>query len=940
MEVTYEREDEELIGADLQTRRRRFESQQPIKSHNSTSSDSSTLTSDSSFEYSASMDNNTTISVTNGENHNIIEGKFVAEEDTVEVLSEVDEEEPNNRENNDINVAQNGDNNGFNVKQNGDGVVEYSSPDINGGDEETDTGLNTSSFSKSPEIAVGLKYVESLLDEGSNGVNDTPFETYNTENIVNKTLIVNGQNEIVETGHTQEVEPEVEGFDVERVIQNQETHDLFCPNCHSCITKRVILKRRKRKIQDISKDESVAQKDGKLTPMNPDEVPEIDEREPENELPRDEIGPDARLDAISCFSCFSIFVPKGDGFLCWRFKPKQAVLLQPGDASTESTDPVETEIDGGRGTTFPLWILTCCQPYHTEKPVPKPEPRLPPISDDGAAVPPLNSELSSPPSHDTPIPHKGQPTIILDDTDLPPSTGPAEDILLAPEPLPPVTSEGGKDFPLWFLTCCQPSDKVKPEHSSTATEVPTHETNSPSAPSDDIPVLPTQSPAVLESAISSYDSAVSKDPLTPIDPSDEIKLPLKQKVLEISDEGPKVPPHESERPPPPSQNISISTAQSFKTPTYDADVPVLPEHKPLVTPGAVAETGFPLWFLTCCQPSMDESRSKPSKEPGTGVLHHEREPPAAPSDGQLLSTKPISPINPGDDILSPPEPEAPRTPPNEEVIVPLPDATKLQPSVTQRDPSESRPSLDVIVPISDEPMPQPSVTHPDASGSGPSLGIKQSLLEHPLELPRPGVSGLDIIKAIVYGGLLECITSLSVITSAAGGDATTLNIVALGLANVFGGLIVLLHSLRVLKHEQATERYEDQLGRPGHYVLHAIVAILSYLVFGLLSPVIYGFSFRKSDNKDYKLATLAAASLACITILSIAKAYVRRPPKSYLKTIFYYVVMGFMVSGVGYVAGDLINMLLKKLGVFDPKAPVTMMPVLEAGAMKGPWSSY
>jgi len=34
-------------------------------------------------------------------------------------------------------------------------------------------------------------------------------------------------------------------------------------------------------------------------------------------------------------------------------------------------------------------------------------------------------------------------------------------------------------------------------------------------------------------------------------------------------------------------------------------------------------------------------------------------------------------------------------------------------------------------------------------------------------------AGVDIIKAIVYGGLLECITSLSVITSAAGGDATT-----------------------------------------------------------------------------------------------------------------------------------------------------------------------
>ncbi|CAH1423490.1 unnamed protein product [Lactuca virosa] len=37
-------------------------------------------------------------------------------------------------------------------------------------------------------------------------------------------------------------------FDVETVIKKQETHNLFCPNCNSCITKRVILRKRKRKI--------------------------------------------------------------------------------------------------------------------------------------------------------------------------------------------------------------------------------------------------------------------------------------------------------------------------------------------------------------------------------------------------------------------------------------------------------------------------------------------------------------------------------------------------------------------------------------------------------------------------------------------------------------------------------------------------------------------
>ncbi|KAL7601790.1 hypothetical protein Lser_V15G24640 [Lactuca serriola] len=37
-------------------------------------------------------------------------------------------------------------------------------------------------------------------------------------------------------------------FNVETVIKKQETHDLFCPNCNSCITKRVILHKRKCKI--------------------------------------------------------------------------------------------------------------------------------------------------------------------------------------------------------------------------------------------------------------------------------------------------------------------------------------------------------------------------------------------------------------------------------------------------------------------------------------------------------------------------------------------------------------------------------------------------------------------------------------------------------------------------------------------------------------------
>ncbi|KAK8956568.1 hypothetical protein KSP39_PZI000997 [Platanthera zijinensis] len=44
---------------------------------------------------------------------------------------------------------------------------------------------------------------------------------------------------------------DVSDIDLERVLEEQETHDLFCPNCHSCITRRVILHKRKRRVHDF-----------------------------------------------------------------------------------------------------------------------------------------------------------------------------------------------------------------------------------------------------------------------------------------------------------------------------------------------------------------------------------------------------------------------------------------------------------------------------------------------------------------------------------------------------------------------------------------------------------------------------------------------------------------------------------------------------------------
>ncbi|KAL2319279.1 hypothetical protein Fmac_028248 [Flemingia macrophylla] len=177
---------------------------------------------------------------------------------------------------------------------------------------------------------------------------------------------------------------------------------------------------------------------------------------------------------------------------------------------------------------------------------------------------------------------------------------------------------------------------------------------------------------------------------------------------------------------------------------------------------------------------------------------------------------------------------------------------------------------------------------------------------------------LEILKSIVYGGFLESLASLSVVTSAASAGATTLNIVALAIANLIGGLFVLGHNLEELKSEQV-DRYKEILGQTENFILHALIAILSFIVFGLVPPVVYGFSFRESDDKDLKVAAVAGASLLCIILLSIAKAYIKKPNSfmTYFKTVLYYVSTGAVASVLAYLVGDFMKKLIEKLGWFE-----------------------
>nr|XP_016497614.1 PREDICTED: membrane protein of ER body 2-like isoform X3 [Nicotiana tabacum] len=235
---------------------------------------------------------------------------------------------------------------------------------------------------------------------------------------------------------------------------------------------------------------------------------------------------------------------------------------------------------------------------------------------------------------------------------------------------------------------------------------------------------------------------------------------------------------------------------------------------------------------------------------------------------------------------------------------------------------------------------------PGASSSTADSSSTQRPL-FPVEVKN--TKSLEIVKCIVYGGLIESITSLGVVSSAAASDADTTKILTIGVANLIAGFFVICQNLVDLKYNvgggsnlsDQADRYGELLGQRKHFLLHATFALLSYFIFGLVPPVVYGFAFRKSDDRDYKLIAVAAASLLCIIILAAAKAYTQGANKfsRYLKTIVSYITAAGMASGVGYAAGHLIKRLMDHLGWFDSNpAPSLFIP--ETISQNPAWASY
>lgn len=118
-----------------------------------------------------------------------------------------------------------------------------------------------------------------------------------------------------------ESDHEVTELDVEGVLKKQNTHDLYCPNCNSCITRRVILRKRKRKLrtsgEDVKRNKLEKIIGSELTSTSADATSDPARSTVDVSLDgnvshaSNDYDQERHPDVFRCLSCFSIFIPTG-----------------------------------------------------------------------------------------------------------------------------------------------------------------------------------------------------------------------------------------------------------------------------------------------------------------------------------------------------------------------------------------------------------------------------------------------------------------------------------------------------------------------------------------------------------------------------------------------------------------------------------------------------
>ncbi|XP_022844560.1 membrane protein of ER body 2-like isoform X2 [Olea europaea var. sylvestris] len=737
---------------------------------------------------------------------------------------------------------------------------------------------------------------DNILSISSLPSSEFSYEDYNKKSEPSKEI------ESAEIDLTTGDELRVTELDVEGIIQKQATHDLYCPNCNSCITGRVILRKRKRYIQ-VSDEE--AKRNGLESEANFKVVTGIVQETLDQVCPTANIDVDVaptpnaddndrgrEPEIFRCLSCFSFFIPTRNGFkLFGRFGEKSLkeniqdvqvpIVKKNWFATVFASNRPETSVEQGSrlGQDMGKGDVGLMDDQLSES-----------SSAQKASTPACVSEEHV----DTTENNKsmeGNAKIVSS-----PRQGPVTGVIGAGDNFA-MPQKKGIDSMVNHLEVLT-SDQLK--QSKLSKEVQANNER-------DLSV--TRTPDVTQST-----NGESVENGTLFSPNDGLKL-----LISSTEESVTIEKSENDQMP----NLITETGSAESGTDSKMDVSVDNPHEFEKHVGAAFLTGSVVETRNANFTSSENDRAYPTEVSGHIITTTKLEVHMGESHKvnsiSLVKDSPVILCRPAD-IAKDIKQVAAEKDGGLHAVLTI-DAPPVEATASQS-------TQDII--ISAE------------TGSALHSGTQIFVVDRETETRKAYT--IEVIKSIVYGGLAESITSLSIVSSAAGGDTATLNVIALGLANLIGGLFIIIHNLWDLKSNRVEQvsnqineqgdRYRELLGRRENFVLHAAVAVLSYFIFGLVPPLTYGFSFLKSDDKEFKLLAVAAASLICIVILAIGKAYCQRPQKSYIKTVVPYVILGLMVSGVSYAAGMLIKRLLEKLRLFESSSVAETTPTPLS------WASY
>ncbi|XP_042007637.1 uncharacterized protein LOC121756209 isoform X1 [Salvia splendens] len=779
------------------------------------------------------------------------------------------------------------------------------------------------------------KYIIPSLDPAVefNGASEisNQYEEEIEKNSISETI--DGPSKEIESEETElinEDDLEITELDVERVIRKQTTHDLYCPNCKSCITKRVILSKRKRrrKIPDEEVKRPKTETAAVGTVSSEDQVHQEGEvgNDDAQTQPIDEDDRDRGPAIFRCLSCFSIFIPTGDGFRLFGgrsgkenvrdgqapdvkkswfdiFKPnRQKTLVGEGISSETNVQQVSSAFPSSspaRVSGQPLVLQDTAPPARAPARLEGTtadeiqDLKLPLLVDESKAV---DQQMESKPSREV-------------------QTIQGNDVVQLPQPS--VSAAVDADGTLISVSIPHNEQEVR---ATIVTTTILDSINVDSRSSDSGNSSETNVQQVSLAIPSSRPARVSGQPLVLQDTAPPARAPARFKGT--------------------TAETAAHEGRDLKIPLLDKSDAVLAtdqqtEPKPIQEVQTIQDNDI----VQLPQPSVDADSTLIS----VSIPHSEQDVRATIVTTSVLDNRNIDSSSDTGEVYPAEVPQKVTTTTTVDFRHDKPLRTSIISEIGDA-PSPQGVGNDTRITIIDA-HPVATITPPTVSQSG----TQTNTAEREVIGAREEIK-VEVIKSIVYGGLAETMTSLSVVSSAAGGGAATLNVLTLGAANLIGGLFIIAHNLWDLKCDRVEEqlsnqvteqvdRYRQLLGRRQNFALHAFVAIVAYIAFGLVPPVVYGFSFRESDDKQLKLLMVAAASFVCILVLSLGKACVQRPPKPYLKTVATFLIIGISASGVSYAAGGLVERLLEKLGLFEPSSVAPNLLVPDMRPVGSGWAS-